>query len=130
VRAHNGHMTTTQNLPGYGDRFGDIHPDAWIMDPEARLCLNCDRFIQVVNLTGHRDECPLWGPNDDPCGIVLVPSMVADRIDPPVVEGGCEFCGTTEDVVLSEDPFSADVYNDHAQVLICGACMSDRADEI
>jgi hypothetical protein len=134
-------MTTTQHteIPGYGDRFGDVHPGAWIMDPEARLCLNCDTFIQVVNLATHRDECPLWGPNEndqDDCGIVLVPSSVIDRIDQPVVLEGrivdvaCAFCGTTDDLSFEEDPFAGDVYNDHAPLWICGPCISDRKDEV
>ena len=43
----------------------------------------------------------------------------------------CPCCGKLrDDVTLGEDPFSADVYDDHAEVWLCAECRYERLQDI
>ena len=47
------------------------------------------------------------------------------------LEPSCESCGKKgEDVDYCEDPFAAEIHDDHTQVWLCEKCWQNAADDI
>ena len=48
----------------------------------------------------------------------------------PVVEAGCEQCGSTDGAKFVEDPFAAEIRGDFTKHFLCSDCIQLSADEI
>ena len=42
----------------------------------------------------------------------------------------CEYCGSNKNVEFTEDPYDADINDDHSKHFICGDCYEKAADDI
>ncbi len=61
---------------------------------------------------------------DDP----LTEEELIEDLDDVVL--ACEYCNGTQEVRFQEDPYDADVNEDHTKHFICETCRQERSDDI
>jgi len=42
----------------------------------------------------------------------------------------CEYCGSTEDVIFTADPYASEIGNDDTEYWLCADCIRIALDEI
>lgn len=52
------------------------------------------------------------------------------RVIPGASDAACTKCGTTENVVLAEDPYLGELWDDHTPVHMCRSCRGQRAGDV